>query len=69
MEINKILHNHIRTRLFNFFTDDDIDDWFFNNINNKIYVLHKIYDKKHLYMIIYSTCVDNIYQHYYEYNY
>ena len=69
MEINKILHNHIRSRLFNFFTDDDINDWSFNTFDDTNYVLHKIYDKKHLYMITYTNNTDNnmnINQYYYE---
>jgi len=63
METHKILHNHIRTGLFNFFTDDDIHNWSFNLYDDNNYVLHKIYDKKHLYMILNNSA---IYQYYYE---
>ena len=69
MEIEKILRNKIRTGLFSFFTNKDISGWSYNFTDNE-YTLHKIYEKKHLYMIIYLSKVDNydIYQCYYELN-
>ena len=71
MDIEKILLNHTRTGLFNFFTDNDITNWSFNNLNDEEYILHKIYNNIHLYMIIYIKNKDKdngytIYQYYYE---
>jgi hypothetical protein len=67
--ISKILHNHICTGLFNFFSNNDKNDWYYNIIDNK-HLIHKIYNKRHLYIIIYINIEKDetydIYQYYYE---